>query len=71
MKVEYAFTPPFDWRTRLLPSRVAMYYTGERVGPGRYVCTFCGRDTVVSKMQVLAPCHACDSVEYTLDAVAA
>lgn len=71
MKIEYVYTAPYQLREPFLQRRITVFYTGERVGPGRYVCTFCGKDTVVGRPRVLTPCHACDSSEYTLDTVAA
>ncbi|MHB1004574.1 MAG: zinc ribbon-containing protein [Chloroflexota bacterium] len=74
LKVEYRYAPPIDlrqWAVKRQSVRVFYFYTGERVGPGRYVCTFCGKDTVVDRARVLTPCHVCDSAEFALDAAAA
>jgi hypothetical protein len=72
MKVESLYAGPYALDRHLFrPKAQVYYYTGERVGPGRYVCTFCGKDTVADKSRVLPPCNACDSSEFALDAAAA
>lgn len=72
MKVESLYAGPYALDRRPYRPKIQLYfYTGERVGPGRYVCTFCGKDTVADRFRVLPPCNACDSSEFALDAVAA
>lgn len=73
MKVEYRYSisrEPDDGAAR--PSVVVIYYfyTGERVGPGHYTCTFCGERTRLPKARTLPPCQICDSAEYQVDAAA-
>jgi hypothetical protein len=72
MKVESLLADPYTLSR--LPNRPTVqvyFYSGERVGPGRYICTLCGKDTVADKSRVLPPCSGCDSSEFALDAMAA
>lgn len=72
MKAESASANPFILRSyRSQPKAQEYFYSGERVGPGRYICTFCGKDVVAEKSRVLPPCGDCDSSQFALDAVAA
>ena len=74
MKVEYkhaAGSEIAEFPLRRRNVAVYYFYTGERVDAGRYICTFCGKDTVVSTTRTLPPCHFCDSSEYELQAAAA
>ncbi len=74
MKVEYRFAARAEARQRGSPRRqmIAVYYfaSGETVGPGRYLCTFCGTVTTLAATRALPPCRVCDSAEYSLEAAA-
>ena len=72
MRVEYQYAARAGIDEAAAGRRTAVYYyrTGEQVGPGRYVCTFCGKDVMVAGARTLPPCQTCDSTEYSLEAAA-
>jgi hypothetical protein len=73
MKVEYLFDAKSSTEYAPVAKRtipVYYYYTGERVGPGRYMCTFCGSHVNLTIGRILSACQACDSSEFLSELVA-
>ncbi|MHB1414149.1 MAG: zinc ribbon-containing protein [Chloroflexota bacterium] len=74
MKVEYRYAVlPENHEVTPRQRRVAVYYfsAGEKVPPGRYVCTFCGNAIHIATDRALPLCGVCDSAEYVWEGEAA